>query len=76
MGDEKVDFLWWAEQYVNQPDPFHPAPRVPEMLPESHCSAQSDTEMPSQLARLLGGHRQESVKVKTVDVAHKRAATD
>jgi hypothetical protein len=67
LGDQKVDFLLWAEQYVNQLNPCYPAPRVPEMLPGSRCSYRSNTEMQSQLARLLGGHWHGSMKVATTD---------
>jgi hypothetical protein len=65
LGDQKVDFLLWAEQYVNQLDPFHPAPRVPEMFPTSSWSYQSDSEIKSQLARLLGRHWHHSYKVRS-----------
>jgi len=63
LGDQKVDFLVWAEQYVNQLDPLHPAPRVPELMPGPTWSFRSDSATQEQIARLLGRHWPQTYKV-------------
>jgi hypothetical protein len=62
LGDEKVDFLLWAEKYVDQLDPLHATPRIPEMMPESRWSYGNDSEAQNLMARLLGRYWHQSVK--------------
>ena len=54
LGQEKIDFLLWAERYVDQLDPLHPLRRVPEMMPPEGYSYGRDLELEEQLARFLG----------------------
>jgi hypothetical protein len=50
---EPVDFLDWAERYINAMDPLHEAPRIEEFDRED-CSWREDEEAKSELSRLSG----------------------
>jgi hypothetical protein len=63
LGEEKTDFLTWAERYVEQLDPLAPAPRVEEMMPEVRYGYSHDSELQSQLGRLLGRDWHQCYKV-------------
>lgn len=49
----RIDFLQWAEQYVNGLDPLHAQPRTETMLPERSSWAGS-SELKDGLSRLAG----------------------
>jgi len=56
-GEKPVDFIRWANQYVNQLDPLHPEPRHADMVPEENPYYRADEdELRESLARLTG-HR-------------------
>jgi hypothetical protein len=67
LGEEEVDFLLWAEQYVDQLDPLHAAPRVDEMMPGTGWQYRDSSELQAQMGRLLGRHWPETYKVSTCD---------
>ncbi len=54
--DETVSFLDWADGYVNQLDPLHPAERTGEFEESSSYHFQNDLDrMKKAFGRLLGG---------------------
>lgn len=54
LGDEKVDFLLWAEQYVSQLDPLPKTPRNPDQQCGRSPYWRSDEEaLKKQLFRLF-----------------------
>jgi hypothetical protein len=62
--DEIVDFVTWAEQYVNQLDPLHALPRCDEFEESGAFHYQSDIErMKSAFARLLGSEWENAWKL-------------
>lgn len=50
---KRIDFLKWAEDYVNAMDPLHPQPRNPDLLPRDRSWLRS-SEREDELARLSG----------------------
>jgi hypothetical protein len=59
---DAVDFIEWAERYVNQLDPLHRSQRTGEFDESSRSHYQSDYEKKA-LVRLLGGHWEEAFKL-------------
>jgi len=60
-ADERtVDFLAWAEQYVNQLDPLHPAPRDPDCAHERSFQYGADDRRATEEQLRLSGHAWES----------------
>ena len=54
--DDTVSFLDWADEYVNQLDPLHPAERTGEFEESSSYHFQNDLDrMKKAFGRLLGG---------------------
>lgn len=62
VDEQTVDFLSWAETYVNQLDPLHREPRNRDLERTSHAW-RSDTELKEELSRLLGHEGQQSWKL-------------
>jgi hypothetical protein len=62
--NEAVDFIEWAERYVNQLDPLHVSNRTGEFDDSSRHQYQSDHEKKA-LGRLLGGDWQNAFKLGT-----------
>jgi hypothetical protein len=59
---EPVDFLDWAERYVNQLDPIHPSARDPDFVHERSWQYGSEEKrFTEELQRLLG-HRWENAE--------------
>ena len=56
LAGESVDFLAWAEHYVNQLDPLHPEPRDPDLAHESDFRYGADNEHHAEEQRRLSGH--------------------
>jgi len=61
-GDETVDFFDWAQGYVDQLDPLHPAARNDDLL-ESPFTFHADADLKKGFARLTGFEGQRSCKV-------------
>ena len=60
-GEQPIDFLAWAEHYVNQLDPLHPEPHDPDLkYDRSGYSYGEDEKRPMQELRRLTGHSWES----------------
>ena len=51
---EKVDFLDWAEKYVNQLDPLHPTARNRDLEKRHSYYTPLDEKMEAALIRLIG----------------------
>lgn len=49
----RIDFLQWAEEYVDRLDPLHERPRAEDMLPEAQ-SWPGSSELKEELSRLFG----------------------
>jgi hypothetical protein len=58
---EPVDFLDWADRYINAMDPLHEAPRVEEFERQDHSWGAGE-EAKSELSRLSGHEWAESWK--------------
>lgn len=56
VNGENVDFLTWAEHYVNQLDPLHQEPRDPDLHHESDFRYGADNERYGDEQRRLSGH--------------------
>jgi hypothetical protein len=55
VKEQRVNFLRWAERYVNQLDPLHPEPRESGMSPEPNPYYRADEEaLRESLARITG----------------------
>lgn len=39
LGDERIDFIAWVDQYINQLDPLHDKLRQPDMAPDPPTTA-------------------------------------
>jgi len=75
--DEVIDFLNWAEQYVNQMDPLHELPRSGLFERSGAHQYQTDIErMKNALARLLGGEWASAWKVGADYSPPKKSASD
>jgi hypothetical protein len=61
-GEGTVDFFAWAQGYVNQLDPLHPADRNDDLL-EDRISWHADIELQKTLARLAGFEGQKTWKI-------------
>ena len=61
-GSEPVDFFAWAQGYVDQLDPLHPAPRNSDLLPDRYAW-RPDQEWKQSINRLGGFEGQESWKI-------------
>jgi hypothetical protein len=61
-GDKTVDFFDWAQDYVDQLDPLHPAARNDDLL-ESPFTFHADAGLKKGFARLAGFEGQRSCKV-------------
>ncbi|MEQ1802611.1 MAG: hypothetical protein ABL989_11865 [Gammaproteobacteria bacterium] len=61
-GDEPVDFFAWAEGYVNQLDPLHPAARNTDLL-GGRAHWEADQAVQKGLARLAGFEGQTAWKI-------------
>jgi hypothetical protein len=62
--DETVNFLDWADEYVNQLDPLHEAERTGEFDESSTYHFQNDLDrLKKAFGRLLGGDWEDSWKV-------------
>lgn len=72
-GEETVDFFAWAQSYVHQLDPLHPADRNDDLLAD-HISWHADLELQKTLARLAGFEGQKTWKI--TDTADERYADD
>jgi len=60
-GEQPIDFLAWAEHYVNQLDPLHPEPHDPDLkYDRTAYSYGEDEKRPMQELRRLMGHSWES----------------
>ena len=61
LQDHSVDFLAWAEHYVDQLDPLHPEPHDPDLkYDRTAYSYGEDEKRPQQELRRLIGHSWES----------------
>jgi hypothetical protein len=71
--DDIVDFVAWAEQYVNQVDPLHALPRRDEFEKSGAFQYQSDIDrMKSAFARILGSDWENAWKLgKDYTQSHK-----
>ena len=59
LGDKQIDFVAWAEQYLNQLDPLHDEPRHPDMSPDPSPYYRMNGEseaLQDSLGRLTGQH--------------------
>jgi hypothetical protein len=64
LREDTVDFLAWADSFVNQLDPLHTAPREPDMKPEPSYHYRSDEEeLRESLSRLTGLTWHQSFKI-------------
>jgi hypothetical protein len=61
-GGEPIDFLAWAERYVDAMDPLRSAPRAPELMPEEYNWRASE-HAKEELSRLSGHDWAKSWKV-------------
>jgi hypothetical protein len=77
-----VDFLDWAERYVDQMDPLTQAPRNPDLQPnDSHYYRAEEEAFNASIRRLLGQSWPESLKLAipsdaTESLPHSDAADD
>jgi hypothetical protein len=64
-NDREVEFLSWAEHYLNQLDPLHAEARDPDLQHErSPYSYSSDEKRPQlELQRLIGHHWESTLKL-------------
>lgn len=60
---EPIDFLAWAERYVNAMDPLQKTPRTAELLPEEH-SWRASEHAKEELSRLSGHNWSRSWKLE------------
>ena len=64
IGGTTVDFLDWAERYVDQMDPLARAPRIPDQQPDDSNYFRADEEsFKASIHRLLGQDWAESLKL-------------
>jgi hypothetical protein len=61
--DQVIDFLTWAETYVNQLDPLHSAPRTGEFEKNSYHYQSDLDRMKEAFSRLFGGEWTRAWKV-------------
>jgi hypothetical protein len=61
-GDKTVDFFDWAQDYVDQLDPLHPATRNDD-LHDNPFTYHADADIQKGLARLTGFEGQQACKV-------------
>ena len=59
LQGQAIDFLAWADHYVNQLDPLHPDPRNPNFAHERSCQYNEDEKGLQQELRRLFGHQWE-----------------
>ena len=62
LGGESVDFLSWAEHYLDQLDPLSQTPRDEDLEDESIRQYNDGESIQKTLGRLLGRYWQESTK--------------
>jgi hypothetical protein len=62
-GDAQVDFFAWAQGYVEQLDPLHPAARNEDLL-EERIAWHADLELQKGFARLAGFDGQTAWKIR------------
>ena len=60
VDDREVDFLAWAEHYVNQLDPLHPDPREPDFANERTFQYGADDKRLQEELQRLSGHAWDS----------------
>jgi hypothetical protein len=61
-GTEPVDFLGWAEHYVNQLDPLHPQPRDPDFAHEHDFYYGAEEKRHRETLERLIGHTWEHTR--------------
>ena len=70
LQGERIDFLTWAEHYVNQLDPLHPEARDPDFAHERTFQYGADEKhLQEELHRLSGHAWDSSLKLGTTSVA-------
>jgi len=70
LQEESIDFLAWAERYINQLDPLHPTPRDPDLQdPRPHYYADTDKHFTSALLRLSGASWETAQKLLGSDLS-------
>jgi hypothetical protein len=75
--DATIDFLRWAQQYVDQLDPLRTTPHEPDFEPErSGYFGSTDKEVNETLHRLLGNCWHEAFKISPPSLEGSVAATD
>jgi hypothetical protein len=63
-GDDTVDFLEWAEHYVDQLDPLSSTPHDEDLMPDrSSYYSPVDKDVNETLGRLLGGKWHKAFKI-------------
>lgn len=65
-GDEPVDFFAWAQGYVDQLNPLHPAARNPDLLPRM-TGWHAENDVQADLARLAGFEGQKTWTILRMD---------
>jgi hypothetical protein len=67
LGEEKVDFLLWAEQYAAQLDPLSASPSNPDQQRDrpSHYGYSGEQVLKDLLVRFLGCDGQPSCKLNS-----------
>jgi hypothetical protein len=64
-SSDEIDFLGWAEHYVNQLDPLHPEPRDPDYVHERDPYYSSEDKRPQEsLQRLIGFGWENTAKLR------------
>jgi hypothetical protein len=64
LQGESIDFLAWAEHYIDQLDPLHPESRDPDLQnPRPHYYADADKHLTSALLRLAGASWESAKKL-------------
>jgi hypothetical protein len=68
LADEPIDFIAWAEKYLNQLDPLHNEPRHADMAPEPspyYRTNGEDEDLQQTLDRLTGQNWLKATKLHT-----------
>lgn len=66
LQGQSIDFLAWAEHYVDQLDPLHPEPRDPDFVHERDIYHRAEEKrFTEELQRLLGHAWEHSTKLCT-----------
>jgi hypothetical protein len=69
LQGKSVDFLDWAQRYIDQIDPLSSVPHHPDLLDDRSSYYQGDDKLRRELARLSGHDWQDAWKVAVKETA-------